>query len=54
MLPLKLYIDINECAQGTDLCEQDCHNVPGSYLCSCNSGYTLNSDGHTCDGKAYL
>ena len=22
----------------------------GSYRCSCNTGYTLNSDGFTCDG----
>ena len=35
---------------GTDTCEQNCHNTVGSYTCSCNAGYTLNSDGHTCDG----
>jgi len=25
-----------------------CINQPGSYQCSCDSGYNLNSDGHNC------
>ena len=41
-------IDINECAQGTHRCEQKCRNTAGSYTCSCNSGYTLESDGQSC------
>ena len=43
-------IDINECAMGTDLCVQNCRNVNGSYACTCNPGYRLNTDGQTCDG----
>ena len=44
------YADIDECAEGTDRCSQNCHNTIGSYTCSCNTGYRLNADGVTCDG----
>ena len=47
-----LLADINECLLGTDLCSQTCSNTVGSYTCGCNTGYTLNSDGQMCDGKA--
>lgn len=35
-------VDDNECANGTALCSPDatCTNTPGSYTCTCNSGYT--------------
>ncbi|XP_074622578.1 uncharacterized protein LOC141880862 isoform X5 [Acropora palmata] len=29
-------------------CEQVCHNTPGSYICSCVSGYQIASDGKSC------
>ncbi len=36
----------------TDHCQHDCHNTPGSYICSCNIGFQiLDSDGRTCDGE---
>ena len=31
--------DIDECFEETDLCEQKCTNTPGSYECSCYTGY---------------
>ncbi|XP_044165774.1 uncharacterized protein LOC114963363 [Acropora millepora] len=56
--------DVNECgSQGSTVsqekvpdfhlqlpadCEQVCHNTPGSYICSCVSGYQLASDGKSC------
>ena len=43
-------IDINECATNMGGCEQRCVNTPGGFHCTCNSGYTLNSDGITCTG----
>ena len=39
-----IYTDINECA-GVNECQQHCHNTIGSYNCSCDVGFTLNSDG---------
>ena len=40
--------DIDECARNTDNCHQnaECKNLPGSFSCTCNSGYR--GDGVTC------
>ena len=43
-------LDINECGDNTDNCTQVCTNTDGSFTCSCNSGYTLVADGHSCEG----
>ena len=52
---LILYIsDINECDYGNGGCEHICTNTIGSYYCTCNTGYSLNSDKHKCDGKVYI
>ncbi|XP_078352119.1 mucin-like protein [Oculina patagonica] len=42
--------DINEC-QNSSLhnCQQECVNNPGSFICKCNPGFTLNANGHSCD-----
>ena len=42
--------DINECLSNNGGCHQNCHDSDGSYTCSCNDGYQLNSDRHTCKG----
>lgn len=42
-------VDIDECANDTDGCAQNCQNTIGSHTCSCNGGYVLNADGHACD-----
>ena len=44
------HADIDECTEGTDRCDQNCHNNVGSYTCTCNSGYRLNANGYGCDG----
>ena len=33
-------------------CDQICTNTPGSYSCSCVSGYQLSSDGKSCVGES--
>jgi hypothetical protein len=45
-------IDIDECSIGTDNCTHNCQDTQGSYACSCLPGYSLNDDGHTCEGDA--
>ena len=42
--------DIDECAENTDNCSQNCTDTLGSYLCVCLDGYTLDPDQHTCNG----
>ncbi|KAM6301245.1 pro-epidermal growth factor [Aegotheles albertisi] len=42
-------IDIDECLEGgLGTCGQTCINVPGSYICSCLPGYTLDIDKWSC------
>ena len=43
--------DINECTTGTDNCDTNavCTNIPGSFTCACNQGYSGN--GVNCAGK---
>ena len=64
--PIFTSIDINECNETvlignysgnsslTDWCHQRCVNTPGSYHCTCNTGYQLDSDGRTCTGMCHL
>ena len=44
------HVDIDECAATPSPCRHICTNNEASYRCSCNIGYELNPDGHTCDG----
>ncbi|KAM8791772.1 cartilage matrix protein [Rhynchonycteris naso] len=37
------------CATGDHDCEQVCISSPGSYTCACREGFTLNTDGKTCN-----
>ncbi|KAJ1065426.1 hypothetical protein K5549_016222, partial [Capra hircus] len=37
------------CATGDHDCEQVCVSSPGSYACACREGFSLNSDGKTCN-----
>jgi fibulin 1/2 len=41
--------DIDECATDNGDCAQHCTNLPGSYACSCDAGYGLDGDDHSCD-----
>ncbi|XP_074632006.1 uncharacterized protein LOC141890434 isoform X2 [Acropora palmata] len=42
-------LDIDECAVNSSGCNQNCVNTPGSSVCTCNSGYSLNVDKKTCE-----
>lgn len=47
--------DINECWRYPGrLCAQTCENTPGSYKCSCTSGFRLSADGKSCEGVFLL
>lgn len=41
--------DENECEAGNP-CSHACHNVMGTYYCSCPRGLTISADGRTCQG----
>ena len=45
-----LSLDINECSDGTHICEDLCINTEPGYNCTCSEGSLLSSDLHTCDG----
>ena len=42
--------DHDECANGAHNCEQVCRNTVPYWTCGCNLGYSLRSDGRTCQG----
>ena len=47
-----IVLDINECLTGSAQCDPDhatCQNLPGTFSCTCDSGYI--GDGFTCTGK---
>ena len=47
------FIDVDECSEATDGCAQNCTNTNGSYTCSCNTGYRLGNDEHSCYGTLH-
>ena len=53
-LMIILIPDVNECILGTNNCSQLCTNIIGSYLCGCNTGYTLAADNVTCNGETSI
>lgn len=46
--------DVNECMIGSFDCSHNCHNVIGSYICGCDCGYIIDTDGQTCNGLWYI
>ena len=50
-----LLLDFDECVNEMDNnCAQMCQNTNGSYSCECRIGYSLDSNGYTCNGKSTL
>lgn len=48
------YPDVDECNENNALCGQLCINTNGTYMCACNDGYFLRSDGQTCNGNIIM
>jgi len=48
MLFIVLISDIDECELGDTECTQRCRNLQGSYVCTCEPGYQLGTDGKSC------
>ncbi|XP_078695035.1 mucin-like protein [Branchiostoma floridae x Branchiostoma belcheri] len=42
-------VAVDECASANGGCEQTCVNTLTSYYCTCNNGFNLAADGHTCN-----
>ena len=44
--------DVNECLTAHNGgCNQTCTNTLGSFECSCDTGYFMDTDRRTCNGK---
>ncbi len=54
-VPFSFTLDNNECSSNNGGCSPNglstCHNTPGSYYCSCASGYHLDTNDLTCIGQ---
>ena len=50
---ITFFVDINECVTGDADCDENgfCENTDGSFLCSCNPGYTGLGTNGTCEGE---
>lgn len=45
---------MDECKSDNHGCEHRCVNKIGGYECECNIGYSLRSDGKTCQSRNLL
>ncbi len=47
--------DMDECGMSNvHNCSMGCQNTYGSFNCTCNSGFELDSDGRNCNGKVFV
>ena len=46
--------DIDECAEGSDNCNQLCVDTSPGFMCDCNNGFMLDTDNKTCVGEKLL
>lgn len=48
----RYFLDVDECLEGTSVCEDVCINREGSYSCECSGlGFKLSWDLASCSGK---
>ena len=45
-----LHLEIHECNEDDHTCQHICNNTHGSFVCSCFNGYSLASNGFSCNG----
>ena len=43
--------DVDECLEGSHICQQVCLNHEGNYSCTCEVGCNLQADGFSCNGE---
>ena len=48
---LSYLTDLIECVDMNGNCTHNCINTEGSYYCTCDNGYELSDDKHTCEGN---
>ncbi len=51
MYILFAHADINECQSSNGGCDQICTDNVGTFVCSCNTGFELATNGQTCTGE---
>lgn len=54
ILLLIMFADVDECRVSNGGCDHNCTNTVGSYHCTCNAGYQLQSDKHSCKGNNWF
>lgn len=53
-LVIIIITDINECLTNNGSCSHTCTNTPGSYYCTCPTGYVLQLNNHDCLKSKYV
>ena len=48
---MHVFPDINECLVANGGCSHNCMNTPGSFNCTCKTGFALASNGLDCNGE---
>lgn len=45
------FFAVNECLSENGGCDQMCEDTPLSFNCHCRNGFSLNTNGQSCDGN---
>ena len=48
MATFDYFLDRDECTESPNYCQHGCNNTVGSFICTCEPGYSLRDDGRTC------
>ena len=47
----KFHLDTNECMKDNGGCEHNCTNEVGSFVCGCDTGYSIDDNGFNCTSE---